>query len=178
MVIKVKIPKIITIFAITSCNLVLSIRLNAIIEATNINIDLDIVINGLILDFIFFAKLVHASPIPPKNLFNASLGSIANFTIKNVNAEIIPAINTFLSTSVNFMLPFLKDSTKLENQLIILFNTLSKKFRIFLNIPIINSKTVILESMNILNIFCIPESTFVKNVNTFVNTLVTNSINP
>ena len=50
------------------------------------------------------------------------------------------------------MLPFLKDSTKLENQLIILFNTLSKKFQIFLNIPIINSKTVTLESINILNI--------------------------
>ena len=178
MVIKVKIPKIITIFAIASCNLVLSIRLNAISEATNINIDLDIVINGLILDFIFFAKLVHALPIPPKKLSNALIGNVANFTIKNVNAEIIPAINTFLSTSVNFILPFLKDSTKLENQLIILFNTLSKKFQIFLNIPIINSKTVILESMNILNIFCIPESTFVKNVNTFVNILVTNSINP
>ena len=117
-------------------------------------------------------------PIPPKKLSNALIGNVANFTIKNVNAEIIPAINTFLSTSVNFMLPFLKDSTKLENQLIILFNTLSKKFQIFLNIPIINSKTVTLESMNILNIFCIPESTFVKNVNTFVNILVANSINP
>ena len=163
---------------IASLNLVLSINVNAIIEATSIITAVAIVINGLTIAFMLLVKALHASPTPPKKLSNALTGNVANFTIKNVNAEIIPAINTFLSTSVNFMLPFLKDSTKLENQLIILFNTLSKKFQIFLNIPIINSKTVTLESINILNIFCIPESTFVKNVNTFVNTLVTNSINP